>query len=270
MIFMMARSSLVALVYTTSAGCLADVPAHLGPPEQQRLAIDQASMMRWRAVAATRGGGPGNIRGIAATPLLDGQLADYDLASLLVRRRSYGIDFGELALGIEMLRLQPVRAGRFGDDRADVGVRKSWSFGIRSDWPISGRDRLSLGLANGTYRSLLPGDRIHDPRHSTTLRTFEMSWTHDQRWQLGWGLQENSGRLRGPRDHMLQLAGGPPVHGNGMSASLTFMPDGDADPHRNSISIEARRDLLAPDNSGVRNATTRQDVQARLSIKTRF
>ena len=270
MMLMIARSSLAVLACSTAANCLADTPIDGEPVDHRRLVTEPAAILSWRLTPALGATGAERLRAVTATPLLDHQLADRDLISRLARRRAYRLELGSATLGMEMLRLQSARGGRFSDDRPDPGQRKSWSLGLHADWLAGSRDRFSVGLANGTFRNLLPGAFISDPHHGTRLRTLAMSWTRDEHWRFGWGWQQSSGRLRRAEDRIVQLADGAPLHETGMTASLAFMPGGDADPRQNSFGIETRRASVAADDLAVVNSAARADVQARLFIRTRF
>lgn len=212
----------------------------------------------------------GRLLAARATPLLDGLFMDRDTVARTVRRRSYRFDLGAIALGVEAVRLQG-RASDLLSMRSDTNrPRKTWATGFTSELALGSNDRLSLGVAAGSYRNP-PSTAVEtDPRATTSLRRLGLTWARGDQWQLGLGWQKDGGTTRGASDRMVEIANGAPLHEQGLRLSVALRPWGSRDPHQNSFGLEARHANISSADVAVIGSGARQDLQETLYFRRQF
>ncbi|QXQ07844.1 hypothetical protein KX816_07585 [Sphingosinicellaceae bacterium] len=222
---------------------------------------DSSSALRWRP----------DDRLVTAreTPLLDGLFAGRDTIMRSARRRSYRFELGAVVLGAEALRLQG-RSGAWQVTSDTNRPRKSWAMGLTSEWAVDADNRLSLGLAAGTYRNLPSAGITTDPRATTSLKRLALTWARGEQWRLGLGWQQDGGSTRGASDRMVAIAGGAPIHEQGLRLSVAFLPGGTSDPHQDTFGFEARRATVSSADMAVIGSGLRQDMQGTLYFRRHF
>lgn len=231
---------------------------------------DLPSILDRRASPTLRLRPDGRWLGVRATPFLDSAVTDREGASRSMRRRGYRFDLGAVELGVEAQRSQ-VRATDLLELRSDkTRTRKSWATGFTAEWALGSNDRLSLGLASGSYRNPQPAAVETDPRAATSLQRLALSWARGDQWRLGIAWQRNGGSARGESDRMVEIANGAPLHEQGMGLSVSFLPGGADDPHQTAIGVEARRAVVAATDVTVIGSGLRRNMQETLYLRRQF
>ena len=210
---------------------------------------------RWAALP----GSPTLLRVASATDpwsVADGEAAH-------VRRHSAVFDVGEATASIDGMRERLTTDG--------VTSAKLWAFGLHLDWPVAAGNSLSFGLAQSFAKNAQPKWLIARSHFSTTSRTMEMAWLHDDRWRfsLGWHQTGGASAANGA-ERLAELANGAPLHENGFSATLALLPMSGAGSVAPVLGIETRSETVARDDLAWIGNGRRQDNRLSIFLRSRF
>jgi hypothetical protein len=180
-----------------------------------------------------------------------------------VRRHSAVFDIGGAAASIDGMRERRTTDG--------VTSAKLWALGLHLDWPIAAGNALSFGLAQSFAKNAQPKWLIARSHLSTTSRTMEMAWLHDDRWRfsLGWHQAGGPSAANGA-ERLAELANGAPLHENGFSATLALLPMGGEASAAPALGIETRSETVARDELAWIGNGRRQDNRLSIFLRSRF